>query len=194
MDATEWGEGLEEVMTKLASERNAAKKRVLVVGSGNGELVYYLAMLGLDGQRENKGFQFRIRGVDHFSTRVEAAVKGIYRDNLLEFIPEDMQERWLTRGKDDDRNLLRVANEPRLHIQFEVADLHSGQLTFPQPSNLTLIARGVELGTPEKTASFYRLVCGNLLSGGALVLLTPFAREAIPEGMKRTGTTVFRKA
>ncbi|MEI8094663.1 MAG: CheR family methyltransferase [Spirochaetales bacterium] len=192
IDATEWGETLEEVVAKLPSDKMAGKKRLLVIGSGNGELAYYLSMLALESGKTTKGFQFRVRGVDHFSTRVEAAVKGIYRDNLLEFIPETLQDTWLTRGKDDP-NLMRVVNEPRLHIQFEVADLHAGQLTFPQSTHLTVINRGVEHASKEKAAGFHRLVCDHLLPGGALILLGSFARETLPEGMKRTGTTVFRK-
>ena len=192
-DKSAWGESLEEVVLKLPGEHIAEKKRILVIGSGNGELVYYLAILGLEAMKDNKSFQFRVRGVDNFSTRVEAAVRGIYRDNLLEFIPKDLQEVWLTRGKEGDRNLLRVTNEPRLHVQFEVADLQAGQLTFSQPSHLTLLMKGVAHASAEKTAQFYRLIADNLVPGGALIMLAPFERTAIPEGMRRTGTTVFRK-
>ena len=193
LDKSEWGENLEEVVLKLPGEHGTEKKRILVIGSGNGELVYYLAILGLEAMKDNKSFQFRVRGVDNFSTRVEAAVRGVYRDNLLEFIPKDLKEVWLTRGKEGDRNLLRVTNEPRLHVQFEVADLQAGQLTLPQPSHLTLLMKGIAHASAEKTAQFYRLIADNLVPGGALIMLAPFERTAIPEGMRRTGTTVFRK-
>ena len=188
----EWGDTLEDLASRLTDDKPHVRKRLLVIGSGNGELVYYLAMLCLEERKSAKGFQFRVSGIDHFSTRVETSVKGIYRDNLLEYIPDFLRETWMTRGK-DDRSLLRVANEPRLHIQFEVADLTTGTLILGQEAHLTVLNQDVSVLSAEKRQLFFRQIADNLVPGGALVILCPFPRESIPEGMKRTGRTVFVK-
>ena len=186
-----WGETLASAVADLPSSRD--KHRLLVIGSGNGELVYYLAMLGLEQARSDKGFSFRVRGVDHFSTRIEAAHRGVYREHQIEMIPRPLRDAWMTRGQGDERSSWRVGVEPRLHVQFEVADFQSGTLFFPQPSHLIVLNQGIEYVSDDKKSKLLSMVCDQLVTGGALIVPVPFKRPLLPEGMKRTGTDVFRK-
>jgi chemotaxis methyl-accepting protein methylase len=186
-----WGETLASAVADLPSSRD--KRRLLVIGSGNGELVYYLAMLGLEQDKSGKDFAFRVRGVDHFATRVEAAQKGVYREHQIEMIPTPLRDAWMTRGQGEERSLWRVSPEPRLHVQFEVADFQTGTLFFPQPSHLIVLNQGIEYVSDDKKAKLLATVCDQLVKGGALIAATSFKRQLLPEGMKRTGTDVFRK-
>jgi Na+-translocating ferredoxin:NAD+ oxidoreductase RnfE subunit len=187
----DWGEDLAATVAALAST-GTGKRRLLVIGSGNGELPYYLSMLCLD-QAKGASFEFRIRGVDHFATRIETAVKGVYRDHQIDFIPQKVRDAWMTRGQGEDR-LWRVNNDPRLHVQFEIADFQQGPLFFPQPCHLIVLNQGIEYVSDDKKVQLLNTVCDHILTGGALVVVGPFRRELLPEGMKRTGTTVFRKS
>lgn len=188
-----WGETIESVVTSLADRPE--HRRLLVIGSGNGELAYYLAMLclGLD-QGSSRGFSFEVRGVDHFSTRVETALRAVYRDHQIEFVPLAVREQWMTRGQGEERYLWKVGPQPRLHVQFEVADFQKGQVFFAEPAHLIVLNQGIEYVTDEKKALLLGQVCDHLKVGGALVVTGPLKRELLPEGMKRTGTSVFRKA
>ena len=188
----EWGETLTGAVAELASSGSNEGRRILVIGSGNGELVYHLAMLCLD-QAKDSGFNFRVRGVDHFSTRVETALRGMYRDHQIELIEPALREAWMVRGDGEDRFLWKVADEPRRHVQFEVADFQQGQVFFPQLSHIIVLNQGIEYVIDEKKAHLFKTVCDQLQPGGALVVTGAFKRELLPEGMKRTGTTVFRK-
>lgn len=190
--AGEWGESLDKVVADLPPAGLGDKRRLLVIGSGNGELAYYLSMLCLDQGAQGRGFPFRVRGVDHFSTRIESAIRGVYRDHQIEFIPQALREAWMAKG--EDKFSWKVGSEPRLHVQFEVADFQQGPLFFPQPCHLIVLNQGIEYITDDKKAQLLKTVCDNLLPGGALVATVPFPREKLPEGMKRTGTAVFRKA
>jgi len=192
--AEDWGETLTGAVADLPSLGAGDRKRILIIGSGNGELAYHLVMLCLDQSKNDKAFAFRVRGVDHFATRVEAAVKGVYREHQLEVLTPAQKEAYLVRGQGEDRHLWKVGTEPRLHIQFEVADFHQGQVFFPQPAHLIVLNQGIEYVTDDKKAQLLKIVCDQLVPGGALVVTGPFKRELLPEGMKRTGTTVFRKA
>lgn len=187
----QWGEDLAAV---IGTGTGGEKRRLLVIGSGNGELAYYLAMLCLDRAKTAGGEGFRVRGVDHFSTRIETAIRGVYREHQVDFIPAAVKAAWMTRGQGEDRFLWKVGNEPRLHVQFEVADFQHGQVFFPQPAHVIVLNQGIEYVTDDKKAALLKTVCTNLVAGGALVVTGPFKRELLPEGMKRTGTSVFRKA
>ena len=184
-----WGEDLQAVVGTLPAAGSGQKRKLLVIGAGNGEQTYHLAMLCLE-----KDIPFRIRGVDHFASRIESAVGGVYRANQIEFIPPGLRQKWMTQGQGEDKHLWRVSNEPRLHVQFEVADFQQGSLFFPQPSHLIILNQGIEYVTDDKKVQLLKLVCDHLLPGGALVVDGPFKRELLPEGMKRTGAIVFRKA
>lgn len=190
--AEDWGEDLEAVAASLPSW-GGGKRRLLVIGSGNGELTYYLSMLCLEQTKNEKAFGFRIRGVDPFAARIETAAKGVYRDNQIDFIPEDLRNTWMTRGQGEDR-LWRVNNEPRLPVQFEVADFQQGPLFFSQPSHVIVLNDGIDYVSDDKKVQLLKTVCDQLLPGGALVIQGTLRRELLPEGMRRTGTTVFRKS
>jgi len=193
LESTEdWGENLAAAVASLASV-GSGKRRLLVIGAGNGEQAYYLSMLCLDQTKTEKSFDFRVRGVDHFSTRIETAVKGVYRENQIDFIPLPVRNAWMTRGQGEDR-LWRVNNEPRLHVQFEVADFQKGPLFFPEPCHLIVLNQGIEYVSDDKKVQLLKTVCDHIVPGGALVVLGPFRRELLPEGMKRSGTAVFRKS
>ncbi len=189
----DWGETLVSAVADLPSSGSKEKRRVLIIGSGNGEMAYYLAMLCLDQTKTDKAFKFRIRGVDHFLTRVETAVRGLYREHQIESIPVPIRDEWMTRGQGEDKYLWKVSDEVRLHVQFEVADFQQGQLFYPQPAHLIVLNQGIEYVTDDKKVQLLKTVCEHLGVGGALVVTGPFKRELLPEGMKRTGTTVFRK-
>jgi chemotaxis methyl-accepting protein methylase len=155
-------------------------------------MAWYLAMLCLD-QAKTGGGPFQVRGVDHFSTRIETALRGVYRDHQIEFIEPAVRDAWMVRDG-EDRHLWTVTEEPRLHVQLEVADFGQGQVFFPQPSHLIVLNQGIEYVIDEKKVHLLKTVCDQLAPGGALVITGPFKRDLMPEGMKRTGTTVFRKA
>lgn len=190
----EWGETLAGVVADLASLPTGEQRRLLVIGAANGELAYYLVMLCLDQGRGDRPFPFRVRGVDHFSTRVETAVRGVYREHQIDFIEPALRDVWMVRGEEDDRRLWKVGPEPRAHVQFEVADFQHGQVFFSQPCHLIVLNQGIEYVVDDKKAQLLKSVCDQLLTGAALVVTGPFKRELLPEGMKRTGTSVFRKA
>lgn len=190
--AEDWGEDLEAVTASLPSW-GGGKRRLLVIGSGNGELTYYLSMLCLEQTKNEKALGFRIRGVDPFAARIETAAKGVYRDNQVDFIPEVLRNTWMTRGQGEDR-LWRVNNEPRLPVQFEVADFQQGPLFFSQPSHVIVLNEGLDYVSDDKKVQLLKTVCDQLLPGGALVIQGTVRRELLPEGMRRTGTTVFRKS
>lgn len=185
----EWGEDLPTVVRSLASND---VQRILVIGTGNGEMPYYLAMLALD-EASGRGLKFRVRGVDHFSTRIETAVRGVFREHQIDFIPADLRERWMVRGVGEDKYLWRVAEGPRLHVQFEVADFHNGTVYFPQPAHVIVLNQGMDYIGDEKKGQILVSVCEHLAPGGALILPSNFRRQLVPEDLKRTGTTVFRK-
>ncbi len=187
----EWGETLSSVVSDLPSSAPSLKRRLLVIGTGSGELSYYLTMLCLEQAKSNRGFPFRVKGVDHFAARVEAAVQGVYRDNQIEFIPLELKQAWMVPA--EEKHQWKVGKEARLHVQFEVADFKHGPLFFPQPCHLIVLNQGIEYVTDDKKVQLLKLVCDNLLPQGVLVVEGPFKRELLPEGMKRTGTTVFRK-
>ena len=99
----------------------------------------------------------------------------------------------MTRGQGEERYLWKVGDEARARVQFEVADFQQGQMFFTQPAQLIVLNQGIEYVTDDKKAALLTKVCAELDGGGALVVPGPFKREHLPEGMKRTGSTVFRK-
>jgi Na+-transporting NADH:ubiquinone oxidoreductase subunit NqrD/SAM-dependent methyltransferase len=188
----DWGENLESVVERVVGEAGD-KKRFLVIGCGNGELAWHLAFLALEGRKRHKTAEFRVRGTDPFSARIATAREGIYKEHQLEFIPEALKRDYLLRGRDEERHLLRIAEEPRQFCEFDTADFHEGRLFFYKPADVIVLNQSLEGMSEAKQKQVLATLTENLVQKGTLVVRVDVERSFLPETLHKTGKTVFQK-
>ncbi len=107
-------------------------------GCSTGEEPYTLAMvLSEYAQTQPSGrFRFAITATD-ISTRVlDKAQEGIYPMSVATPIPEPLRRRYLQRGKDSGRPLVRICPELRSLVQFRQLNLLQANLAFETPFDL----------------------------------------------------------
>ena len=104
-------------------EKQLAECRFWLVGCGQGQSAYSLAML-LDDLRQQLGSEIRITLVatDTSDALVEKAASGIYDNVELEGLPQSRHRRYLT-AVDDSRQQWQVNDSLRDMLQFRRLDL-----------------------------------------------------------------------
>ena len=188
-----WGESEEAILSALVRQRIFDKKRILVIGCGTGESVYELAIKLLVLNRERSQANFRIRGIDTFQTRIEAAKDGIYRESQFSELTQELKSRYLLRYKHEEAKLVKVSQEPRQYVEFMNADFLSPQIYFQKPADLIIINTELDFLPLPKIITLFAQIRSNLRNEGAVILKKDVNREAWSLGWKRTGAKVLRK-
>jgi chemotaxis protein methyltransferase CheR len=93
--------------------------RAWSAGCSSGEEAYTLAMVLEDFRAHTPGFAYQILATD-LSTRVlQAAARGVYRDERVEPVPGPLRARYLLRSRDRARGLVRIVPELRARVGFK---------------------------------------------------------------------------
>lgn len=93
--------------------------RAWSAGCSTGEEAYTLAMVLEEFRAQRRGFEYQILATD-LSTRVlQAAARGVYRDDRIEPVPATLRARYITRSRDRSQGLVRVHPDLRARVSFQ---------------------------------------------------------------------------
>jgi chemotaxis protein methyltransferase CheR len=186
---------VERALPSLLAERRAGANTLVKVwstASSIGAEPYTLAMVLADQSRRG-GFRFSILGTD-ISTRVlKTASLGIYPEEMIAPVPQDMRKRYLLRSKSGSRGLVRIVPELRRMVQFGRLNLMDE--SYPVDRGLDIIfCRNllIYFDKPTQQAVLTRL-CDHLRPGGYLFLGHSETLAGFGLPLRSVGTTVFRR-
>ena len=110
---------LPELMTKYGSGIN---KNLMVwsAGCATGEEPYTLAMVLSEFAKKSPGLSFRylILATDISTRALEKAKKGIYEEERVSTVPLEIKKKYLLRGRNKNRGLVRIVPELRALVKF----------------------------------------------------------------------------
>ena len=93
--------------------------RAWSAGCSTGEEAYTLAMVLEEFRSQRRGFEYQILATD-LSTRVlQAAARGVYRDDRIEPVPAALRARYIMRSRDRTQGLVRVHPDLRARVSFQ---------------------------------------------------------------------------
>jgi chemotaxis protein methyltransferase CheR len=93
--------------------------RAWSAGCSTGEEAYTLAMVLEEFRSQRRGFEYQILATD-LSTRVlQAAARGVYRDDRIEPVPAALRARYIMRSRDRAQGLVRVHPDLRARVSFQ---------------------------------------------------------------------------
>jgi chemotaxis protein methyltransferase CheR len=115
-----------QVLPRVVDLNSAGLKRKLKVWSAacsTGEEPYTLAMVLREFEETCPGFHFSILATDISTKVLEKAIAGIYGEEKIEPVPQPLRKKYLLRGKDGKRGLVRIVPELRSLVRFQRLNL-----------------------------------------------------------------------
>lgn len=115
-----------QVLPHVVDLSSAGLKRKLKVWSAacsTGEEPYTLAMVLSEFGETCPGFHFSILATDISTKVLEKAMTGIYGEEKIEPVPSPLRKKYLLRGKDGKRGLVRIVPELRSLVRFQRLNL-----------------------------------------------------------------------
>jgi chemotaxis protein methyltransferase CheR len=176
-----------------ASGSECHKIKVWSAACSSGEEPYTLAMVLSDFACQFPGVQFEIIATD-ISTRVlEKARLGIYEESQVAVVPLCMRQKYLLRGKDRGKQLVRITPKVRARVQFQRANLMDEHI-MPLDSLDVIFCRNVIIYFDRQTQ--YKLLerlshC--LKPGGYLFLGHSETVHGFALPFSRVTSTIYRK-
>jgi chemotaxis protein methyltransferase CheR len=172
-----------------------SRKRLNVwsAASSTGEEPYTLAMVLSEFAQGCAGFQFSILGTDISSAVLEKAKSAVYEHESVTPIPMALRRKYLLKGKDKNRGLVRIIPELRASVEFRRLNLMEEDYGIDEPMDI-VFCRNVliyfDRPTQEKLVnrlSYY------LMPGGYLFVGHSESLHGMDLPLVQTSTTIYRK-
>ncbi|MFA5074275.1 MAG: CheR family methyltransferase [Nitrospirota bacterium] len=178
---------------QLNIEENLRPFLIWSAGCSSGEEPYTLAMVLSSFAARCQGFQFSILASDISTKVLEKARTAIYPEELVASVPFDMKQKYLLRGKDKSKRLIRIVPDLRDRIQFQRINLMDEH--FLQPGSIDVIfCRNVIIYFDRLTQNkLLERLCSCLKNGGYLFLGHSETIHGFNLPLTRVSSTIYRK-
>jgi chemotaxis protein methyltransferase CheR len=185
---------LKEVLPRLL-KRATLRRRIHVwsAACSTGEEPYTLAMILSEFRENHRGFDFSILGTD-ISTRVlDKAREGIYEEDEVQPIAPPLRKKYLLRGKDENRGLVRIAPEVRSLVRFQRVNLLDRNYGIREAMD-TIFCRNVIIYFDRSTQErVMNSLIANLRPGGYLFMGHSETLNGMKLPVVPVALTVYRK-
>lgn len=185
-------------LPELVKNFGAGVKKTFIVwsaGCSTGEEPYTIAMILSEfGTRyPGFGFDFLIIGTDISTRVVEAAARGVYKEDRIEPVPLDMRRKYILRSKDREKGLVRVSSEIRSRVRFRRLNFMDSDYGFREPIDV-LFCRNVFIYFDKETQeTLLRKLVNTLRTGGFLFIGHSESLSGFDLPLARVAPSVYRK-
>lgn len=161
-------------------------------GCSSGEEPYTLAIELLEVQRQHPAFRFEILATDISLSCLSVAKKGVYPHGRIEPIAMALRKRYLLRSRNQNANLVRMADEVRQSVRFESFNLLTDSFESKRAINLIFCRNVMIYFNHQDRASIINRFAQCLTSKGVFIV---GHSETLGEGVhafERIKPTIFR--
>jgi len=155
---------------------------------------YTIAMVLDDFAERQGGPDYELLATDIDTDVLETARRGIYADDMVAPVAEDLRRKYVMEPKDGDRREVRINPALRRKIAFGRLNLMHARYAIGEPVDM-IFCRNVLIyfDKPTQKQVVSRL-CDNLRSGGYLFVGHSESIVGFDLPFKQVANTVFRKA
>ncbi|MBI5664672.1 MAG: protein-glutamate O-methyltransferase [Nitrospirae bacterium] len=162
-------------------------------GCSTGEEPHTLAMVLSEFAQRQHGFYFSILATDISTKVLEHARRGIYKEEVTEPVPMAMKMKYLLKGKDNNKGLVRVGPQLRSLITFRRLNFMAGDFGMSGPVDI-IFCRNViiyfDRPTQEKLLNRF---ARHLIPGGYLFMGHSETLNGLAVPLVCAGPMVYRK-
>ncbi len=187
-----------KALPELMASQGVGIRRNLMVwsaGCSTGEEPYTLAMVLSEfrGKCPGINFNFLILATDISTKVLEKAKKAVYESDRVEPVPMDQKKKYLLRGRDRSRGLVRIAPELRAVVRFRRLNFLDGDFGMRETMDI-IFCRNVIIYFDRQTQE--RLLgrfCRHLSSGGYVFMGHSETLHGMDLPLVQVAPTVYRK-
>lgn len=181
-------------LIKLYGTNARRKYTIWSAGCSTGEEPHTLAMVLNEFAEQYNGFYFSILATD-ISTRVlEHARRGIYKEEVVQPVPMAMKMKYLLKGKDKNKGLVRATPQLRSLIEFRRLNFMDSDFGMKEPVDI-IFCRNViiyfDRPTQEKLLNRF---ANHLIPGGYLFMGHSETLNGLNVPLLSAGPMVYRKS
>ncbi|MFP5223388.1 MAG: CheR family methyltransferase [Acidobacteriota bacterium] len=166
--------------------------RLWSAGCSSGEEPYTLAMVLSEFALQNQGFRFSILATDISTQVLERAMRATYPEERLQGVSMEYKKRYMLRGKNKCKGLIRFNKELRSTISFRRLNFME-EFTFDKPKHI-IFCRNVIIYFDRKTQeNLLSRFCNNLELGGNLFIGHSESITGMDLPLTPVAPTVYRK-
>jgi chemotaxis protein methyltransferase CheR len=180
-------------LIKIYGAHSRRKYTIWSAGCSTGEEPHTLAMVLSEFAEKQPGFYFSILATD-ISTRVlEHARRGIYKEEFVQPVPMAMRMKYLLKGKDKNRGLVRAVPQLRSLIDFRRLNFMDSDFGIKEPVDI-IFCRNViiyfDRPTQEKLLNRFS---HHMIQGGYLFMGHSETLSGMSVSLQPAGQMVYRK-
>lgn len=167
--------------------------RVWSAASSTGAEAYSIAMVLADAATRIAGLQSEVIATDICTEVLETALAAIYPEPMIEPVPPLLRQRYVLRGKDRTRRLVRIAPQIRAMVRFGRLNLMEAPYRVARELDV-IFCRNILIyfDKPTQEAVLGQL-CAHLRLGGFLVLGHSESLAGATLPVRPVGATVFQR-
>lgn len=188
----------EKVLPEVAREaRRSGHKKVAIwsAGCSSGEEPYTLAMVVNEFIDSNPGsnLSYVIVATDISPSVLEKAQKAIYEDERVIPVPLEMKKKYLLRGKDRMKNLVRIVPSLRERVKFRRLNFMDGDFGFREAIDI-IFCRNVIIYFDRQTQKvLLNKFCKCLAAGGYVFMGHSETLFGMDIPLVQVSPTIYRK-
>jgi chemotaxis protein methyltransferase CheR len=167
--------------------------RIWSAGCSSGEEPYTLAMTLSEYARNSPGFRFSILATDICTDVLKSAKLGVYEEDKIEPIPDEIKKRYLLRSKDKNKGIVRICPELRSAVTFRRLNFMDETFGIGNPLRI-IFCRNVMIYFDRQTQEILlNKFCRHLLPGGYLFLGHSETLNGLDVPLVQVNSTIYRK-
>lgn len=188
---------VDHALPELIRSTGAGVRKPLKIwsaGCSSGEEPYTLAMVLSEFSGCERPIDFTILGTDISAQVLDRALKGIYRQQLAEPIPEPMKKKYLMRSRDRESATVRIVPELRQKVRFQRVNLMDDDPQFPDDMDIIFCRNVIIYFERSVQDNLIRKLCRKMASGGYLFLGHSETLHGMNLPLINVGPMVYRRA
>jgi chemotaxis protein methyltransferase CheR len=185
-------------LPELIATRGSGIRKKLVLwsaGCSTGEEPYTLAMVLSEFTESHPGaaIDYMILATDISTKVLEQAKLGIYEYDTIEPIPREFRKKYLLRGKDRGKKLIRIVPELRTVIKFRRLNFMEGDFGMREPLDI-IFCRNVIIYFDRPTQEvLLNRFCRHLRPGGYIFMGHSETLHGLNVPLVQAAPMVYRK-
>jgi chemotaxis protein methyltransferase CheR len=162
-------------------------------GCSSGEEPYTLAMVLTEYAESRPGFHFSIFATDISTKVLDKALRGVYKEERVDQVPDALKKKYLMRSRDRERGLVRVVPELRSCVKFHRLNFIESDFGIDGYFDI-IFCRNVIIYFDRPTQQkVLQTIYGHLRPGGYLFMGHSETLSSLDMPFISVGSMVYRK-